>query len=132
MILHNYFFFLYKLYLVDPASFIFFISEFCYSKFLFLHYFFQFSLFSVLILCFYLLFVLHFHCRYFHNYKTSSSNPYPTQNIIFGCVARQCQFLTIQLLNHDVTNRWPTTKMKMNKPNCWAKKACVPVNRDRI
>lgn len=66
------------------------------------------------------------HCIAF---PTTTKNPN-------GCVARRSrQYHIIQhpTINHDVTDRWPTIKMRMNRLNYWEKMpAYGPANQDKI
>lgn len=58
-------------------------------------------------------------------------------NITLGCVGSRCRWFInrpppTHHTNLDAIYRWRTTRTRMSKRSCWARRACAPVSRAKI
>lgn len=74
-----------------------------------------------------------------HTFFTHHHNKNNNNTILrtLGCVGSRCRWF----INHpppthhtnlDAIYRWLTTKTRMSKRSCWARRACAPISRAKI
>lgn len=70
-------------------------------------------------------------------YTPSQQIQQQQHNITLGCVGSRCRWFInrpppTHHTNLDAIYRWRTTRTRMSKRSCWARRACAPVSRAKI
>lgn len=74
---------------------------------------------------------------HFLHTTTTKTTTKQQHNITLGCVGSRCRWFInrpppTHHTNLDAIYRWRTTRTRMSKRSCWARRACAPVSRAKI